>query len=315
MATKKPPAIKRPTRRPRPERLDPDVMTIQALLGPPGPEVALSQLAFEQEAAAVIGRPVLEGDAARRHAAWGREHRLVARRFSDTIAEAGSWWAPVFDMHWPARDLLHVFGADVSGGGGDAFYALEWGHIDPFAGTGSGSSQNRRTGELSASHFTTSGWLRSYAGLGMRLVPKVTGQLSVRPYVNWSGNDLLQHRVFDASLGHQRWAVAAGSVGIIVQSRLLDGTDFRTDGQHWLEVWRRAELNPNSASDHAGTASSSTGLRLDVPARNDRRYTVWVAIKAAVFGDPGPPFTGASSRASGAMRANVPFVAVEEIPG
>ena len=135
--------------------------------------------------------------------------------------------------------------------------------------------------------------------------------LSVRPYVNWSGNDLLQHRVFDPQLGEQRWAVGLGQVGIIVQSRLLAGGDFRTDAIHWQDVWHRAELNPQGASDHDGTIGSAMGLALEVPATSERRYSVWVTCNVMVFADPG---FAVATRASAAISCAVPFLVVEEKP-
>jgi hypothetical protein len=308
-------AKQRPPRRRRHERsrrIEPEVAAIQALLGAPGPERTLNRLVAEQEVAFHAARPPLSAAAARLRATWDREGKALGKQFVDVVARWDRGWTTLLDFHFPPRELLHVFGPDRTGTGGDDFYALEWTHIDPFAGTGSFARADRRTGLMGAGHFTTSGWLRSFAGVGVRIVPKTgIGVLSVRPYVNWSGNDLLQHRVFDPQLGEERWAVALGRVGIIVQSKLLAGGDFRTDAIQWQDVWRRAELNPQGASDHDGTVGSATGLMLEVPAIAGRRYVVWVTCNANVFADPG---FAVATRASAAISCAVPFLVVEEKP-
>lgn len=302
----------RPRRTKRTRRIAPEVAAIQALLGAAGPEAMLNRVMTERETAFLAKRPPLSAEAARLRSAWTREGKTVSREFVEAVSKWDRGWTTLPDFHFPPRELLHVYGADVTGTGGEFFYALEWTHIDPFAGTGSSATANRRTGIIGASHYTTSGWLHAHGGVGVRIVPKSgIGVLSVRPYVNWSGNDLLQHRVFDPQLGEQRWAVGRGRVGIMVQSQLLAGGDFRTDAINWQEVWRRQELNPQGASDHDGTASSSTGLALDVPATAGRRYFVWVTCSASVFADPG---FAVATRASASINCSVPFLVIEEQP-
>ncbi len=310
MATKSKPSRRGPTKRAVP--IAPEAVAIQALLGSPGPEKALNRLLTEKEESFCRTRPPLSAEAARLRTAWHREGKTLAGQFVDEISRWDRGWTTLPDFHFPPRELLHVFGPDRMGTGGENFYALEWTHIDPFAGAGSFARADRRTGLMGAGHYTISGWLRSYAGVGVRIVPKTgVGVLSVRPYVNWSGNDLLQHRVFDPQLGEQRWAVGLGRVGIIVQSNLLAGGDFRTDGILWQDAWRRAELNPQGASDHDGTAGTATGLTLEVPATAGRRYAVWVVCNAKVFADPG---FAVATRSSAAISCAVPFLVVEERP-
>lgn len=296
----------------RVDRILPEVAAIQALLGRPGPEKALNRLVTEKEAAFRSTRPPLAAEASRLRTAWNREGKALSEQFVDVVTRWDRGWTTLPDFHFPSRELLHVFGPDPTGKGSADFYALEWTHIDPFAGTGSFARADRRTGLMGTGHYTISGWLKSYAGVGVRIVPKTgIGMLSVRPYVNWTSNDLLQHRVFDPQLEEQRWAVGLGQVGIIVQSKLLAGGDFRTDAIHWQDVWRRAELNPQGASDHDGTASSATGLTLEVPSTAGRRYFVWVVCNASVFADPG---FAVATRASAAISCAVPFLVVEEKP-
>jgi hypothetical protein len=292
-----------------------EVAAIQALLGPPGPEVRLSELLAEQENASQSKRAAPSREAVRLRAAWDREAKALGRHFLDEVSTWDRGWGPAYDHHYPARELLHVYGPDVEGTGGDDFYAFEWTHSDPFAGTGSSATANRRTGELGASHYTTSGWLRAFGGVGVRLVPKAgIGILSVRPFVNWAGNDLLQHRVFDPQLGDQRWGVAIGRVGIIVQSRLVTGGDFRTDASQWIDVWNRAELNPSGARDYDGLAGPGAGLQLDVPATGGRSYAIWVTCNAKAFADAGGAIPGVATRSAAAISCRAPFLVVEEIP-
>jgi hypothetical protein len=295
----------------RTNRIAPEIAAIRTLLGTPGPEAILNRTLAEQETAYHATRPPLSAGVARQRAKWTREGKAISKQFIQATVKWDRGWETLPDHHLPARELLHVYGADRTGSGGSDFYALEWRHIDPFAGTGSFSRADRRTGELVASHYTTSGWLRAYAGIGIRITPKSgVGLLSVRPYVNWSGNDLLQHRVFDPQLNEQRWAVGAGWIGIIVQSQLLSGGDFRTDWLDWKSAWSRAELNPQSASDHDGTASSSTGLVAeDLSVTSNRQYIVWVVCRASVFADPG---FAVATRASASIRCHVPFIVVQE---
>jgi hypothetical protein len=298
-------------RRRRTRRVAPEIAAIQALLGTAGPQTTLNQRVLEAESAFFAKRPPLSPSAVRLRNRWNREGKALSRDFVELARAWERGWTTLPDFHFPPRELLHVFGPDVTGSRGADFYAFEWTAIDPFAGTGSFASANRRTGLIGAGHYSTSGWLRSHAGVGVSIVPKTgIGILSIRPYVNWSGNDLLQHRVFDPQLNEHRWAVAIGKVGIIVQSTLVAGGDFRTDWVQWEEVWHRAELNPQGASDYDGTVSAAT-LTVEVPATAARRYTVWVACSASVFADPG---FAVATRGSVAINCAVPFLVVEERP-
>ena len=185
MATKQQRASRRRSKRARRRR--PEVAAIQALLGTLGPQAQLNQQMFEREAAFFATRPPLSAQAERQRRSWQREGKAVAREFVDVV----SVWqrgrtATLPDMHFPPRDLLHVYGADRTGNGGADFYAFEWTSIDPFAGTGSFARANRRDGTMGAGHYTTSGWLHAQAAIGVQLTPKIgAGFLSVRPYLNW----------------------------------------------------------------------------------------------------------------------------------
>lgn len=310
MATKKQRLSRRRTKRGRGSK--PEVAAIQALLGAPGPQAMLNQQMFEREAAFFATCPPLSAKAERQRRSWQREGKAVAREFLDVV---GIWergrTTTLPDISFPARDLLHVYGADITGNRGTYYYAFDWTSIDPFAGAGSFARANRRDGSMGAGHFTTSGWLQAQAGIGVQIVPKIgAGFLKVRPYVNWAGNDLLQHRVFDASLNEQRWGVAQGSFRIVVQSTAVGGGASLTNSSPSAFAWRRAELNPQGASDHSGTISAAD-LTLDVPCTSQRTYTVWVVCNVAVFADPG---FAVSTRSSVSMTCDMPFLVVEEVP-
>jgi hypothetical protein len=273
----------------------------------------MNRLVAEQEAAFHAKRPPLGAAAARLRTTWNREGKALGKQFVEAVTKWDRGWTVLPDFHFPPRELLHVYSADRTGTGGEFFYAYDWRSIDPFVGVSSYVHADRRTGLMDAGHYTTSGWLRAYAGVGVGIVPKTgIGLLRVAPYVNWSGNDLLQHRVFDPQLGEQRWGVAIGQLGIIVQSQRLTGGDFRTDWIQWQEVWHRAELNPQGASDYDGTASAATGLVADdVPVTSGRRYIVWVVCAVKVFADPG---FAVATRSTGAISCGVPFLVIEEKP-
>lgn len=293
-------------------RIPLEIAGIQALLGTPGPERALNERIAATESAFHATQPELSAKAASLRSTWAREGKVVARDFVERVSGWNRNWTTLPDFHYPRRELLHVYGADVTGTGGDDFYAVQWASIDPFAGTGSFAKADRRTGNIGAGHYSTSGWMRSFGGVGVRIVPKTgVGVLSVRPYVNWSGNDLLQHRVFDPRLGEQRWGVAVGKIGIIVQSAPLAGGAFTADAIQWQDAWRRSEQNPQSAASYDGTLSSASGLTLDVPVVSSRRYVVWVVCSAMVFADSG---FAVATRSTAAIQCSVPFIVVEEIP-
>lgn len=158
---------------------------IHSLFATAGPQALLNARIVRQEAALNATRPPLSRTAAILRGAWVKEGKGVAREYVELVSRWDRGWSALPDFHYPSRELLHVYGADVTGAGGDFVYALEWTHLDPFAGTGSFAQANRRSGLIGAAHYTTSGCLHSYGGVGVRVVPKTgIGRFSVRPYVN-----------------------------------------------------------------------------------------------------------------------------------
>jgi hypothetical protein len=211
-----------------------------------------------------------------------------------------------------ARDLMHVFLPDASGTGGASFYRLRWTEIDGGPMTGIDARVDLTTGRLAASHFTTgSSWMTSYAALGVRLTPLIDCHLSIQPSVHWSGFDILDHRVFDGSLGEVRWATATGEVRLVVSSTKTDGTLPNDDHDATKILWTRPEANPSGTRDYSGSESPLTRFEATIPASKDRRYAIFVVAQASVIADPG---FAVATRANCSLACDVPFILAQELP-
>jgi hypothetical protein len=261
------------------------------------------------------GKAELSAAAQRSVKAFGRDATALRKRLAEGAQILQSHWESSlqFDKALPpARDLLHVYGPDVAGTGGQWFYRLAWTHIDDTAGAGIGANVDLKKGTMGSSHYALGPGRNAYAGIGVRLVPQLDWcRLSVRPYLNWAGFDTLTHRVHDPQLDESRWATSIGLSGIIVQSWNASGGAYNLDARHFLEEWRRQEPNPSGSRDHGGLSSSGTGLQVDVLASGQRQYAVWVCVQVFVAADPG---FGTSTYAAGSISGALPFVVVEEIP-
>jgi hypothetical protein len=310
------PASRRTVRARRPT-VDPDdasaVEALAARVVGDGPRQRLRELVEADEAAQRGDRSLLSAEAQRRAARFTRDSVTFARKVQSEVLEWNDRWAPVADMALPtARDLLHVFGPNPEGSTSQWKYRLQWAEIDGGPGTGIDARVDLGKGTFVASHFSTSGERNSYAGLGVRFTPLLAScRLSIRPHVQWSGFDILQHRVFDPQLNEQRWARAVARIGLVVQSTKLDGSDPLTEVELWPEAWSRAEINPSGMRDYSGVTGSATGLAAEVTAVSTRRYSVWLCCMATVVADPG---FAVSTRASCSISCSSPFLVVEEIP-
>ena len=307
---------RRSTRRGRGDVDRADARAIAAIrreLATPGPAARIGKLLTDQAAAARPDRRELNPAARRQKAAFDREGKMLATRISAEMKVMDDKWGPVFDQTIPPqRDLLHVYGADVAGTGGPFLYRLSWVHIDGFSGAGIGGSADPKTGKFWASHYTIGTQQNAYAGIGVRLTPSLQWcRLSVRPYVNWSGFDILRHKVYDPQLNEHRWALAGAELGIIVQSWNPAGGAYNVDARHWVNLWKSAEQNPDRWRDYADTASSSTGLQVDVLATKMRQYAIWVCCRAWVIADSG---FAVATRSSSSVSCHLPFLVVEEVP-
>lgn len=227
--------------------------------------------------------------------------------------DAGNW--SLFDHPGipDHRDLLHVFGPDVTGGGGSAFYRESWGSVEGFPGAGTDSRPDPKTGHFSASHYSTgTNQGSSYAGIGVRFTPRLhLCTLSVRPLVQWSGYDILAHRQYDPDLEAHAWASSLGAIGLHVQSRSASGGPVHTDARRWQNMWDRSELDPSTNRDYDGTEDSRTLSLDDVFATDEREVLVWVSCRAFSLSQS---VFNLDTRASSAISCFLPYLVVEEIP-
>lgn len=287
------------------------VAAMQDRFAPAAPVAELSRLVAAQEAAAAGGTE-LSAEARLLQGSFVQDGIVLGRHIAAATGALQDRWGPALDLAPSAlRDRLHVFVPDTAGTAGPFVYTTAWGLIDGgTGGAGIGSQTNLRNGTMSASHFThgTNG-LSAYAGVGMSIVPTLPlCTLSVRPVVNWSGFDLLSHRIFDPQLHPQAWGVAGAEIGVHVQSRDLNGGAFRNDGGRWETAWHRSEINP-SGSRLYNDSMDARDLLVDVLATSQRRYVIWVSCRALVSSQAR---FGLDIWASASVSCQVPFVIVEQ---
>ena len=199
----------------------------------------------------------------------------------------------------PDDTRLHVFGPDD--------LTLGWVHLDQGqAGVDVAASR------LRASNSTTGPARFTVAQLGVKLRTSVpVCKLSVRAYVQYSGYDILSHRVHQPGSSERRRAWALGRVGVKVDSWALDGSGYHLDGENLVSVWDRSVENPSDSRDYEGTLSSSDGLIVEPIAVDSRDYVVWVTCVVGVSADPG---FEVSTYATSSIGCHVPYLVVEEIP-
>lgn len=274
--------------------------------------VDLAQFALEQDEAsrpddselseqARASRELFASDAA----AFHERSRTEFEGFAEKPAEL---FRPSLDA---GAGHLHVFGPDGDGSGGPLDYRLQWSHLgEPFL---SSAYADFSKGTFGAYDYTTGGpasW--TVAQVGFLMKPALPScRLSIRPYVKLSGYSHLKHRVFDASLGEQRWAFALGSIGIAVQSRNEAGGGFHTDAEIWQDQWSRHEPNPSGTIEHYGTGSSVGGYQAEIFASGSRWYTIWITCRVCVVAEKGFAVT---TYATSVINCSAPFCVVEEIP-
>jgi hypothetical protein len=114
-----------------------------------------------------------------------------------------------------------TFKPDVDGTGGPDCYRLTWEQVDgsPTGGSADVAKANVRDGVFWVSRYVPSrGVGHAYAGLGVWIIPVLQScRMLIRPYVNWQGWDILDHRVLDPSHGSELVrAIAGGHLGIYV---------------------------------------------------------------------------------------------------
>ncbi len=218
------------------------------------------------------------------------------------FAPMGTHIPHVTDPGPPLVDVQHVFGADD--------YVIAVGQADGGSGVGIGASADASATKLWASEFTTQGDAFAWAVLGVSFTPVADCVLSVRPYLQWQGDDALQSFDADPDLGQQAWATARGEVGIYIDSFEPDGSIYHEDVNFWKPVWERTEANPWGTRCYDGTESSLSGLEADnVFAGAGRIYEIEIGVRA--FVSVRPTFA-VSAGATAEISAVVPFIVVEE---
>lgn len=279
-----------------------------------GPARRLAPLLAEMDA----GYPAhaeLTDDARRELLQFDRDSVTLGERLSGEMET-------LFDMRgglvWEDRpwlvlqppELKHFYGPDPQSTGNPNAYRLNWGHVDPFAGTGSGAFPDAKKGTFSASHYATgNSTLSAFAGIGVKMTPNLDWcHLSVRPLVQWTGSDILNHHDAMPDLGEQRRARASGAIGVLIQSWDLAGGSFNEDADHSVDMWDRIENNPSGGRDYDGTADANA-LEVEILASGNRKYAIWVYCWAYVESQTG---LAVATRASAMISCNMPYLFVEE---
>jgi hypothetical protein len=240
-----------------------------------GPASRIATLLREQEQAAYVER--VRSDAARRSVeAFERDMAVVTERVkAEAPARNARVKAPFGQPLFDANPLLHVFGPGLLG------WNWNW--------PGDGQAQsNKDDATFWAENYTTGPARFSVAKVGVLFTPQLpTCVLSIRPYVRWSGSEILTHRVHQPDTTEQRKAWALGSVGISVDSFNVGGGGDFHDNEVWIDAWNHAEVNPTVTLDHDGVTTVSDGLSLEVFAVSTRTYAIGIECRVGVSADPG----------------------------
>jgi hypothetical protein len=222
------------------------------------------------------------------------------------------FWRDLPDFTPQPPQLKHLFGPEPNSPGSPHAYRLNWSHLDGSVWAGIGVWPDAAHGTFSASHYAPSGnaTLSAFAGIGVRLKPHLDWcHLAVRPFVQWTGTDILNHRDAMPSLNEKRRARGSGAIGIFIQSWDLSGGSYHLDADHYVDMWDRSELNPSGLRDYAGTADTDS-LAVTILASNRRRYSIFVYCWAYVESQAG---FAVMTRASSMISCHMPFMFVEEI--
>jgi hypothetical protein len=292
------------------------VKAIESRFKTPGPAIELGRILDEQEAAIWSPGLKLKAKALRSKRSFDRDTEMLGDHISKATATLNNKWGPApFRPLGPSpsfRDRLHVFVPDPQQTGRASAYRLSWGHIDGgVQGAGIGARTDPTHGTFWASHYGYGGsQLNAYAGIGVRLSPSQPwSRLSIRPFVNWSGYDVLSHRLYDPQLTVTGWGTAHGQIGIHVQSWDHSGGAFNNDASRWVTAWNRSEINPSGTRDYNGTEDART-LQLEVLVSNQRRYAIWVSCRAFIGTQAR---FGLDIRAAASVSCQLPFLFVEEM--
>lgn len=285
-------------------------------LGAPGPAGRLGALLAEQETAARPPAPDLSPAQLKHRTDFEHDSDVLASRVLDEVRALDTGLrhgATEFGRTLQVRGGIEAV-LDTTftpaGLGNPWPYQLSWRQVDGFEATGDGAGADIQSGTFWASRYSVGGQLNAYAGLGAWITPEFQScRLWVRPYVNWSGFDILQHRVFDPSVHEQRWAVAQVQLGIFVQSWYLAGGSFNTDATKWITLWNRSELNPVGSRNYQGTAFAGD-YTLEAFGTSSRQYAIWATCRATAIAESG---FAVATRASASVSCNMPAMLVGQI--
>jgi hypothetical protein len=244
-------------------------------------------------------RPELSDEAKRSIAQFEREVEELSRLVDAEIENLVPPRGPSFDFPLLTRDEhLHVFGP------GNLTHAWTW----PGEGQANADFQN---GTFYAENYTTGPARFSVAQVGVIFHPTpALSKLSVRAYVSSTGFDILKSAVHDPSIPEERRAWALGSVGLKVDSWNPGVGDYNLDGETWVNLWDRSEVNPSSSRDYNQAVSVPDGLTLEPLAVNSRDYGIWVTCRVGVSADPG---FAVSTYATSSIGCQLVYFVVEEI--
>jgi hypothetical protein len=197
-----------------------------------------------------------------------------------------------------ANPLMHVYGPGL----------LDWAWTWP----GDGQARaNKDDATFSAENYTTGPARFSVAKVGVLLTPRLpTCKLSIRPYVRWSGTEILTHRVHQPDSSEQRKAWALGGVGISVDSFNVGGGGDFHEPELWINPWDHWEFNPSVTLDHDGATTVSDGLQMEVFAVNTRTYSIGIECRVGVSADPG---FEVSTYATSSISCQCVYFVVEEV--
>jgi hypothetical protein len=290
---------------------DRDAQAIAAIgeaLGAPGPAGRLGKLLAEQEAAARPRLPDLSPAQRKLREEFERDNKVLANR---VVEELKVLDARFRDQTIPFAQTPNLIIDSTFSPNGPLPYTLSWTQIDGFPAAGDSANADIHSGTYYASRYTTSGELDAYAGLGAWITPQLPScRLWVRPYVAWSGYDILQTRIYDPNVNEQRWAVAQVQLGIFIQSWDLSGGSFNSEPPTWVLAWNRSELNPSGSRNYQDNAFAGDYIQY-APATSSRQYAIWAVCRVTAIAQAG---FAVDTRASASVSCKMPFLLVGQIP-
>ncbi|MEU6896238.1 hypothetical protein ABZ934_31740 [Streptomyces sp. NPDC046557] len=296
------------------DEMDTQAISAMEELWAPGPAERLNALLTEEEKAVQDVRPLppdLSPDQQKLRANFEQDGEVLARQISEEVAALDLKFrnAATTTRKFPSIRSTTVDTTYSPDGPNPYRYAAR--DVPGFEATGDGAAADIHTGTFWASRYTTSGQLTSRAAIGVTIVPEQSCLLWVRPYINWSGFDILQHVDYMPGSGEQRRAFALAQVGILVSSRDLAGGNPVSVGQTHVDLWSRDELNPVGSRDYSGTAFAGD-YQLRVPASSDRMFDVWATCRVYVLAESG---FAVATRASSSASCSMPFMFVGQVTG